>query len=294
MDAFDRHGEFTDWLRNQGFAASRPLFRMCRAGHDGDRLAGAPEKNGGCCERAIRDRSSVEQDSPHMTNLPAEIRGEAQLEDVLSQPSPADVECVSRLRGDILIVGAAGKMGPSLARRAHRALGRAGSRSRVLAASRFSMAAVRESLEADGIETVACDLLDPVQIAALPRAENVLFLAGRKFGTLDRTDVTWATNTLVPARVAEHFAQSRMVVFSTGNVYPLVPAGGPGRREDDRAVSRSASTRSRASGASVSSSSYRASASCARSSSASITPSTCATARWSTSRAKCLPASPWT
>lgn len=168
-----------------------------------------------------------------MTTLPAEIRGEAQLEDVLSEPSPADVECVSRLHGDILIVGAAGKMGPSLARRAHRALGRAGSRSRVLAASRFSMAAVRERFEADGIQTVACDLLDPVQIAALPRAENVLFLAGRKFGTLDRTDVTWATNTLVPARVAEHFAQSRMVVFSTGNVYPLVPAGGPGSREDD-------------------------------------------------------------
>ena len=92
---------------------------------------------------------------------------------------------------------------------------------------------MRERLEADGIQTIACDLLDPGQIAALPRAENVLFLAGRKFGTLDRTDVTWATNTLVPARVAEHFAQSRMVVFSTGNVYPLVPADGPGSREDD-------------------------------------------------------------
>ncbi len=164
---------------------------------------------------------------------PAEIRDEAQLEDVLSEPSPADVACASRLHGDILIVGAAGKMGPSLARRVHRALGRAGSRSRVLAASRFSTGAVRESLEADGVQTIACDLLDPVQIAALPRAENVLFLAGRKFGTLDRTDVTWATNTVVPARVAEHFAQSRMVVFSTGNVYPLVPAGSPGSSEDD-------------------------------------------------------------
>jgi hypothetical protein len=103
----------------------------------------------------------------------------------------------------------------------------------VLAASRFSTQAVRESLEADGIQTVACDLLDSSQIAALPRAGNVLFLAGRKFGTMDRTDVTWATNTIVPARVAEHFAQSRMVVFSTGNVYPLVASGGPGSREDD-------------------------------------------------------------
>ena len=168
-----------------------------------------------------------------MTTLPPEIRDEAHLEEVLSEPSPADVDCVSRLNGDILIVGAAGKMGPSLARRVHRAAVRAGSRSRVLAASRFSVPAVRESLAADGIRTIACDLLDHGQIAALPRAEHVLFLAGRKFGTLDRTDVTWATNTLVPARVAEHFAQSRMVVFSTGNVYGLVPAGGPGSGEDD-------------------------------------------------------------
>jgi nucleoside-diphosphate-sugar epimerase len=167
------------------------------------------------------------------STLPEAILDEAQLEDLLSDPSRADIDCMGRLSGDVLIVGAAGKMGPSLARRVHRAAGRTGSRNRVLAASRFSTAAVREGLEADGIRTVACDLLDPVQIAALPRVENVLFLAGRKFGTLDRTDVTWATNTLVPARVAEHFAQSRVVVFSTGNVYPLVPAGGPGAREDD-------------------------------------------------------------
>lgn len=165
--------------------------------------------------------------------LPAEVRDEANLEDLLAEPSQADVDCVGRLDGAILIIGAAGKMGPSLARRVHRAAARAGGRSRVLAVSRFSTPAVRDGLQADGIETVACDLLDPSQIAALPRAENVLFLAGRKFGTLDRTDITWATNTLVPARVAEHFAQSRMVVFSTGNVYPLVPAAGPGSREDD-------------------------------------------------------------
>jgi len=165
--------------------------------------------------------------------VPQEIRDDAQLEELLCEPSAADVDCVSRLNGDVLIIGAAGKMGPSLARRVHRAATRTGGGNRVLAASRFSTPAVRESLAADGIHTVACDLLDPRQIAALPRAENVLFLAGRKFGTLDRTDVTWATNTLVPARVAEHFAQSRMVVFSTGNVYPLVPAGGPAAREDD-------------------------------------------------------------
>ena len=124
-------------------------------------------------------------------------------------------------------------MGPSLARRVHAAMRRTRSPHRVIAASRFSAPALREQLEAAGIETIACDLLDPGQIAALPRAANVLFLAGRKFGTLDRTDITWATNTIVPARVAEHFADSRMVLFSTGNVYPLVPAEGPGSNEDD-------------------------------------------------------------
>ena len=162
-----------------------------------------------------------------------EVRDEVELEDLLSEPSAADVDCVGRLKADVMVIGAAGKMGPSLARRVHRAAGRAGITARVLAVSRFSTAAVRRSLEADGIHTIACDLLDSDAIASLPRVENVLFLAGRKFGTLDRTDVTWATNTIVPARVAEHFAQSRMVVFSTGNVYPLVPAGGPGSREDD-------------------------------------------------------------
>ena len=164
---------------------------------------------------------------------PTHIESEAQLEDVLAEPSPADVECVRRLDGDVLIVGAGGKMGPSLARRAHRAMARAGGRgARELAASRFSSPAARAALEAEGISTIACDLLDAAQVAALPQAPNVLFLAGRKFGTLDRTDVTWATNTLVPARVAEHFAGSRLVAFSTGNVYPLVAASGPSPSEE--------------------------------------------------------------
>jgi nucleoside-diphosphate-sugar epimerase len=140
---------------------------------------------------------------------------------------------VARLNGDVLILGAGGKMGPSLARRVHRAVTRTNSTSRVVAASRFSSAAARASLDAEGIQTLACDLLDPARIAALPRCPYVLFLAGRKFGTLDRTDVTWTTNTVIPARVAEHFCQSRMVVFSTGNVYPMVPARGPASTEDD-------------------------------------------------------------
>ena len=166
-------------------------------------------------------------------SLPERIESEAHLEDLLAEPLEADVECLSRLDGDVLILGAGGKMGPSLARRIRRAAERSRARVRVIAASRFSSSDVRAGLEADGVDTVACDFLDPAQIAALPRVPNVLFLAGRKFGTTDRNDVTWATNTVVPARVAEHFSKSRMVVFSTGNVYPLVPVDGPAPRERD-------------------------------------------------------------
>src|SRR5688500_5025786 len=143
--------------------------------------------------------------------LPERINSDAELEDILATPSASDLECVARLNGDILVLGAGGKMGPSLARRIHRAIVRTGGPGRVMAASRFSSAAARASLEADGIRTIACDLLDPGQVAALPRCPFVVFMAGRKFGTLDRTDLTWAINTLVPAQVGAHLAQSRIV-----------------------------------------------------------------------------------
>ena len=166
-------------------------------------------------------------------NLPERITSEAELEEVLAEPSEADLQCVARLGGEILVIGAGGKMGPSLTRRIHRAVLGAGGSSRVIAASRFSSGDARARLDADGIRTIACDLLDQRQIAALPQTDFVLFLAGRKFGTVDRTDLTWVTNTVVPARVAEHFSRSRIVVFSTGNVYPLVPVTGPAPTEDD-------------------------------------------------------------
>ena len=165
--------------------------------------------------------------------LPDRIDTEGALEEALAQPSDADVAFASRLEGDVLILGAGGKMGPSLARRVHRALAAAGSRGRAIAASRFSSTDARQALESGGIRTMVCDLLDPAQIAALPAVPNVLFLAGRKFGTTDRTDLTWATNTIVPARVAERFSTARLVVFSTGNVYPLVRIGDPAPTEAD-------------------------------------------------------------
>ena len=165
--------------------------------------------------------------------LPERITSEAELEDVLAQPSDDDIASVARLEPDIMILGAGGKMGPSLARRVQHAAARAGKGSRVLAVSRFSSREARTELESQGVPTLACDLLSAPAITGLPRFPNVLYLAGRKFGTTDRTDITWATNTVVPARVAEHFADSRMVVFSTGNVYPLVPVTGPAPTEAD-------------------------------------------------------------
>src|SRR5262245_32610015 len=115
--------------------------------------------------------------------LPDTIDSDAELEDVLAEPSESDLECLARLRGDVLMLGAGGKIGPSLARRIHRAINRTGSASHVIAASRFLSSDARARLDAEGIRTIACDLLDPRQIAELPHCEYVLLLAGRKFGT---------------------------------------------------------------------------------------------------------------
>jgi nucleoside-diphosphate-sugar epimerase len=165
--------------------------------------------------------------------IPERINNDSELDEALVTPNAADIETLAQLTGDVLIVGAGGKMGPSLATRVRRAADATAIRRKVIAASRFSEPAGRQSLERAGIETIACDLTDRAQIAALPSCDHVLYLAGRKFGTTDRSDLTWFTNTVVPALVAERFSSSRLVVFSTGNVYPLVPAAGPASVETD-------------------------------------------------------------
>jgi len=165
--------------------------------------------------------------------LPAAIEGEAQLEELLARPSSADVAFARTLAGDVLVLGAGGKMGPSLARRVRRACEAAGVPRRVVAASRFSEPGLVDSLEREGIAAVACDLLDPAALDRLPAAADVLFLAGRKFGSSGRPDLTWAHNTVLPTHVARRFASSRIVVFSTGNVYPLVAASSTGSVETD-------------------------------------------------------------
>ncbi len=161
------------------------------------------------------------------------IETEQQLEESLATPSTADIEVMSRLTGDVIVLGAGGKMGPSLVRRIKRASDATGTKRRVIAVSRFSSSEARANIERAGIEAISCDLLDRASIEGLPDCENVWFLAGRKFGSTDRTDMTWAINTWLPGIVAEHFRNSRIVVFSTGNVYPFVDPESGGSIETD-------------------------------------------------------------
>ena len=144
------------------------------------------------------------------------------------RPSAELIEELRNLDGDILLLGAGGKMGPSLAKLAKQACKAAGTKKRVIAVSRFSDGGLENTLNLDGIETIAADLLDDNQLQTLPSIKNVLYLAGTKFGTTGRESFTWAMNTYLPGRVAEKFRDSRIVVFSTGNVYPLtaVKSGG--------------------------------------------------------------------
>lgn len=164
--------------------------------------------------------------------LPTSFTDETALEDFLTTPSPALVDFMRHLRGDIAVLGAAGKMGVTLCGLAARAVRQAGVRKRVLAVSRFSDPAVMEQLRGWDVEPIRCDLLEREAVAHLPEVENVLFLAGRKFGTEGAEAATWAMNTLAPGEVARHFRRSRIVAFGTGCVYPLVSAASGGCTEE--------------------------------------------------------------
>ncbi len=161
------------------------------------------------------------------------MQNEAELDERLSRPAPALIEDLAALEGDLVILGAGGKMGPSLAMLARRGFDAAdgGCRRRVIAVSRFTSRGVREPLEAAGVETIAADLLDPAAVEALPPAPNVIFMAGRKFGSTGDEALTWAMNAYVPALVAQRYRGARIAVFSSGNVYPLVPVLSGGATE---------------------------------------------------------------
>ncbi len=160
------------------------------------------------------------------------IHSVEELERRLSEPTEADRSFLRDLSGDIVILGAGGKMGPSLAKLAKRAAREAGASTRVVAVSRFTSETTRRELEAAGVATIALDLLNPSHLRRLPDFENVLYLAGRKFGSAERPDLTWAMNAITPALAAYRYRQSRVVVFSTGNVYGLRSVASGGSRED--------------------------------------------------------------
>ena len=166
--------------------------------------------------------------------MPASIRDVAHLEELLSEPSDAAVEAMRQANGDVIVLGVAGKMGPTLARMARRAMDAAGHRHRVIGVSRFSSPDQRRTLEGFGVETIRCDLLDESAVARLPDVPHVVFMAGRKFGSTGNEPLTWAMNAHLPALVCARYRSSRIVVFSTGNVYGLTRRGRAGSCEEDR------------------------------------------------------------
>lgn len=156
-----------------------------------------------------------------------------ELEERLSRPTPAVIDLMRELPGDIIVLGAAGKMGPSLTRMAKRASDEAGTSRRVIAVSRFSTPGSEAEFQQHGIETIAVDLLAANAVAYLPHAPNVIYMAGMKFGATGQEPLTWAMNAWLPGLVCERYHRSRIAAFSTGNVYGLVPVDRGGSKEED-------------------------------------------------------------
>lgn len=156
-----------------------------------------------------------------------------ELEEHISRPSSGAVEALAKVDGDVLVLGAGGKMGPSLARMTKRASDEAGIKRRIIAVSRFASGSQQEQLSSWEIETIPCDLLSEDQLQKLPDAENVIFMAGMKFGSTGNESLTWAMNVYMPGRVFEKYRDSRLVVFSSGNIYGLSPVDRGGSVETD-------------------------------------------------------------
>ena len=154
------------------------------------------------------------------------------IEQELLKPSLALINDIAQLEGDIMLLGVGGKMGPSMARLAKQAVDQSGVQKRIIGVSRFSDVLLQEALSKDGIETYAADLLNEKDLAGLPDVKNIVYLAGNKFGTTGKEAFTWAMNTYLPGRVAERFKNSRIVAFSTGNVYPFLPVSSGGASEE--------------------------------------------------------------
>jgi nucleoside-diphosphate-sugar epimerase len=160
--------------------------------------------------------------------LPSRFGELDDLDDFLTSPNKALAADLAAIDGDIMVLGVGGKMGPTLARLARNAA----PDKRVVGVARFSEPRLRAQLNDAGVETIACDLLDRAAVEKLPQVRNVIFMAGRKFGAQDNQALTWAMNVHVPAMVAEHFRDSRIVAFSTGGVYPFVGTASGGATEN--------------------------------------------------------------
>lgn len=156
----------------------------------------------------------------------------SELENKLSTPSDRLIRDLAGVDGDILVLGVGGKMGPSLAKLAQRGIREAGKNAKVIGVSRFSSGTLQEELEAEGIETIAADLLDEESLSGLPDVPNVIYMAGNKFGTTGKEYFTWAMNAYLPGRVAEKFKDSRIVAFSSGNIYPFTKVSLGGASEE--------------------------------------------------------------
>jgi nucleoside-diphosphate-sugar epimerase len=152
---------------------------------------------------------------------PEKIGSTEELNEVLTRPQAALVEFIKTLKSPLVILGAGGKMGPTLAVLARRAAEQAGHKLEIVAISRYSNSRARDWLEKQGVTTQSCDLLDRQGVNALPTATNVLYLVGLKFGTTENPATTWAANTIVPVYICEHYREARIVALSTGNVYPF-------------------------------------------------------------------------
>lgn len=180
------------------------------------------------------DLAGSEYDELELTSEKRSIKNVEELEDILSTPSEATIRTMGNLKGDLVVLGIAGKMGPTLARMAKRASDLAGVTRRVIGVSRFSGSSDAEKeLNGWGIETHRCDLLDEKAYAKLPDAPNVVYMAGMKFGSTGQESLTWAMNAFVPGLVSERYHDSRIALFSTGNVYGLSPVMRCGSQETD-------------------------------------------------------------
>lgn len=156
-----------------------------------------------------------------------------ELNQFMTAPSERLIADVKKLRGNVMIIGAGGKVGPSLAIKAKRAFTAAGMDTEVLAVSLFDYPDAADSMRAAGVKVIEADISDPAQLAALPEAENIIYMVGKKFGTTGAEELTWHVNVILPYLVAQRFPNARIVAFSTGNIYGMTPVTSGGLCEED-------------------------------------------------------------